>query len=193
MKKSIISFIAGALIFGSIGVFAGGFVANVADFKVMLNGKEFVSEYPALEVDGRTYLPLRAMGEALGVAVNWNEDLKQVEVGGKPSSNKVGYYEDSPSIPDYGFVVGRKINGDPEVTKDMVKLFYGYASDASLIDADFKLYISVLEREGFVFYQKQDSAVYYINRNKETMVTMLKATFGGGSMGGCYIFYSKPQ
>ncbi|MFA5716067.1 MAG: stalk domain-containing protein, partial [Candidatus Paceibacterota bacterium] len=32
----------------------------------------------------RTYLPLRAIGDALGVKVNWNDAKKQVEVGEPP-------------------------------------------------------------------------------------------------------------
>lgn len=84
MKKVIAGFIAGALIFGSIGVFAGSYVANTVDFKVMVNGKEFTSDPPPLEVEGRTYLPLRAIGDALGVPVGWNEELRQAEVGTAP-------------------------------------------------------------------------------------------------------------
>lgn len=49
----------------------------------------FVSDPPALAVDGRTYLPLRAMGEALGVPVNWNEELHQAEVGTVPDESSV--------------------------------------------------------------------------------------------------------
>lgn len=81
MKKFLSGFIVGAILFGTIGVFAVSYVANPVDFKVLVNGEEFVSDPPALEVEGRTYLPLRAMGEALGVPVNWNEELRQAEVG----------------------------------------------------------------------------------------------------------------
>ena len=84
MKKAIAGFVAGALIVGCIGVFAGSYVANSIDFKVMVNGKEFTSDPPPLEVGGRTYLPLRAIGDALGVPVGWNEELRQAEVGTAP-------------------------------------------------------------------------------------------------------------
>lgn len=81
MRKFLCGFLAGAIIFGAIGGFAVTYVANTADFKVMVNGEEFTSDPPALVVEGRTYLPLRAMGEALGVPVAWNEELRQAEVG----------------------------------------------------------------------------------------------------------------
>lgn len=86
MKKFILGFVAGALIFGAIGVFAASYVADVADFKVLVNGKEFISDPPALVVEGRTFLPLRAIGDALGVPVNWNEELQQAEVGITPQT-----------------------------------------------------------------------------------------------------------
>ncbi len=81
MKKFISGFVIGAIMFSIIGVFAASYVANPADFKVLVNGEEFVSDPPALVVEGRTYLPLRAIGDALGVPVNWNEELRQAEVG----------------------------------------------------------------------------------------------------------------
>lgn len=86
MKKFISGFIAGALIFSMLGVFAAvTYVAKPLDYKVMVNGKEFTSDPPPLEVDGRTYLPLRAMGDALGVPVNWNDEWRQAEVGNSAS------------------------------------------------------------------------------------------------------------
>ncbi|OQB13331.1 MAG: hypothetical protein BWY15_01795 [Firmicutes bacterium ADurb.Bin193] len=81
MKRFMSGFLLGAMLFGVVGAVAVSYVANPVDFKVLVNGKEFVSDPPALEVEGRTYLPLRAMGEALGVPVNWNEELRQAEVG----------------------------------------------------------------------------------------------------------------
>ena len=81
MKRFICGFLAGATLFATAGVLAVQYAANPVDFKVLVNGKEFTSDPPALEVNGRTYLPLRAMGEALGVPVSWNEELRQVEVG----------------------------------------------------------------------------------------------------------------
>ena len=81
MKKFIAGFIIGAMIFGVIGVFAASYVANPVTFKVLVNGEEFTSDPPPLVVEGRTYLPLRAMADALDVPVNWNEELRQAEVG----------------------------------------------------------------------------------------------------------------
>ena len=56
------------------------FQAHLPGFKVMVDGKEFVSDTSALVVEGRTYLPLRAMGDALGVFVDWDAENQQVIV-----------------------------------------------------------------------------------------------------------------
>ena len=87
MKKFIIGFLVGAVLFSALGVIAATFIAEIAPFKVFVNGNEFVGTTgEILVVEGRTYLPLRDMGNALGIAVNWNEKLGQVEVGTPPQA-----------------------------------------------------------------------------------------------------------
>ena len=80
MKKFISGLLTGAIIASTVA-FAASYVAEPASFKVIVNGNEFTSDPPALVVEGRTYLPLRAMGDALGVPVEWNSELGQAEVG----------------------------------------------------------------------------------------------------------------
>lgn len=80
MKKFIIGVVTGAVLASTVAI-AASYVAEPATFKVIVNGKEFNSEPPAVVVEGRTYLPLRAIGDALGVPVEWNADLNQAEVG----------------------------------------------------------------------------------------------------------------
>lgn len=80
MKKFIVGIVTGAVL-ASTAALAASYVAEPATFKVIVNGKELNSDPPALVVEGRTYLPLRAMGDALGVPVEWNADLNQAEVG----------------------------------------------------------------------------------------------------------------
>ena len=81
MRKFIAGFLVGAMLFSVVGVAAVTYVAYPAGFKVLVNGEEFKSDPPAVVIDGSTYLPLRAMGNALGVPVNWNAELQQAEVG----------------------------------------------------------------------------------------------------------------
>ena len=84
MKKFIIGIIIGVIIASSFAI-AASYVAEPASFKVLVNGKEFTSEPPVMVINGSTYLPLRAMGDALGVPVNWNSELRQAEVGNTPT------------------------------------------------------------------------------------------------------------
>lgn len=80
MKKFITGVITGAILTSTIAL-AVSYVAEPASFKVLVNGKEFTSDPPAMVINDRTYLPLRAVGDALGVPVEWNEELRQAEVG----------------------------------------------------------------------------------------------------------------
>ncbi len=90
MKKFLSGFMAGALIFGTAGALAATYVATPASFPVLVNGKEFTSDPPAMVIEDRTYLPLRAMGDALGVPVEWNAELNRAEVGTAPASKPEG-------------------------------------------------------------------------------------------------------
>lgn len=78
--KKFISGLACGIVIASTVALAASYVAEDASFKVFVNGKEFTSS-KAVVIDGSTYLPLRAMGDVLGVPVNWNNELHQVEVG----------------------------------------------------------------------------------------------------------------
>ena len=84
MKKYIAGFIAG--VFATVGITAfadevRSFIAEKATFEIYVAGEKFESEKPAVVIDGSTYLPLRATGEALGVTVEWNAEKRRVEVG----------------------------------------------------------------------------------------------------------------
>lgn len=94
MKKLFSSLVISGVLATSIGTYAEvtSWTAEKATFKVMVRGEEFISENPAIVVEGRTYLPLRAMGDALDVNVEWNPELKQAEVAmseKEPTSGEV--------------------------------------------------------------------------------------------------------
>lgn len=126
MKKIILGFILGALIFSVAGAFAVSYVADVAGFKVLVNGKEFVSDPPPLVVEGRTYLPLRAMGDALGVPVNWNAELGQAEVGITPRTDVgAGVIDDKYYIEVLSARKSKDYNG-----KEVVIINYKYTNNS---------------------------------------------------------------
>ena len=88
MKKDFIKgFIVSALLFGSINVFAANLTAITASFPVLVNNQIFTTDKPIVTIDGSTYLPLKAIGEALNVQVNWNNNLRQVEITTKKENS----------------------------------------------------------------------------------------------------------
>ena len=64
MKKEIISFVAGAVLFGTAGVFAGQYTAVENPFPVQLNGEEVSVE--GYNIDGSTYFKLRDIADIVG-------------------------------------------------------------------------------------------------------------------------------
>lgn len=81
MKRFISGFLAGALIFGMLGAFAAvTYVAEPANYEVIVDGEIFVSDPPAMVIDGNTYLPLRAIADVFDVEIGWDPTGRQVEL-----------------------------------------------------------------------------------------------------------------
>lgn len=83
-KQLIIGMLIGALVFGGIPVFAatGQYILTQAQYKIVVSGVEYTdTEYPILNYNGTTYVPLRAVGKLLGNEPRWNEEKRQVELG----------------------------------------------------------------------------------------------------------------
>ncbi|GIP36187.1 stalk domain-containing protein [Paenibacillus sp. J2TS4] len=88
MKKMLKSVAIAAV---SIGLISTTAIASSADWtevkalfnnkmKVTINGQAPDSPLTPLMVDGVAYLPVRDMGEALGMNVNWNEQEYRIEI-----------------------------------------------------------------------------------------------------------------
>ena len=179
MKSFLMGFLTGMVLFVSIGVIAAvNYIANPVDFKVLVNGEEFVSEPPALEVEGRTYLPLRAIGDALEVPVNWNEELRQAEVGtsSNVSISKYKTYEESKYVIDFGDFCGAKEGKEKEVTDSYVTYYYDW--DTDIINADvISEYFMLMEKDGYTFKKKKDD-FYYGMDYKDLDKNMFSLSFG---------------
>lgn len=91
MKKLLCGFLIGIITSFCIGVYANNVLkATPATFDILVNGEKFIdTEKPAVAIEGSTYLPLRAMGKALNVPVEWNAELKRVEVGKKKTVTSI--------------------------------------------------------------------------------------------------------
>ncbi len=81
-KQLFIGILIGALVFGGIPAFAAQYILTQAQYKIVVNGVEYTdTEYPILNYNGTTYVPLRAVGKLLGNEPRWNEEKRQVEIG----------------------------------------------------------------------------------------------------------------
>lgn len=78
------------------------FTATEATFTIVVDGSAVTldSATPPVVIDGRTYLPLRALGEILGVGVEWNAQLGRVEVAsGSNACGQQGSRQQAPQTP----------------------------------------------------------------------------------------------
>ena len=80
IKSLIIGIIIGVTLFSGATVFAANYQALTATFPVYINGEQWQTDSEILVIEGRTYLPLRALGDALSVDVDWNQELFRVEI-----------------------------------------------------------------------------------------------------------------
>lgn len=71
-------------------------IALKATFDIYVNDEEYKGENPPIVIEGRTYLPLRAIGDVLGIEVEWNQELRRVEVA-RPSGEEI--IQDKEEIP----------------------------------------------------------------------------------------------
>lgn len=93
MKKMIASFIAGALIFGSVGVYAAGgsmieVFYNVNDLKINKISKMPKDNKPFI-FNGSTYVPLRFVSDELGQAVAWDSKTRTIHIGEQEGGSAV--------------------------------------------------------------------------------------------------------
>lgn len=139
MKKVILGFITGiitALTFTAFAASTELFTAQQATFDIYVKGGKFVSENPPVVIEGRTYLPLRDIGEALDVSVEWNGTERKVEIGKQPDSKAENFNKISGLIErDFADVTLIMIDG---IQYASVDLFRGYTqSEGKDIDINF--------------------------------------------------------
>jgi parvulin-like peptidyl-prolyl isomerase len=103
-----------------VGASADGLVKDITakisyEIKTVLDGKEFNpkdkegNELEPIIHNGRTYLPVRSLCDALGVSVGWENDTKTIILSTQPTKN----YEDTIIT----------INGDNKITLGEVNLY----------------------------------------------------------------------
>lgn len=174
MKKFLCGFIAGAMVFSAVGILAATYVAEPATFKVLVNGQEFVSDPPALVVEGRTYLPLRAMGDALGVPVTWNDQLAQAEVGTQtaPTTDSAGLLDGKYAVEILSAVKTQDYEG-----KDAVVVTFQFTNNST----ETKSFMLATQSKAFQNKVQLDTAIL-INNPVYNSDTQMKDVQPGGSL-----------
>jgi len=57
------------------------FVLEKVNYPILINGTQYNSdEQPVLNYEGNTYIPLKKIGDLLHCNINWNEELKRIEI-----------------------------------------------------------------------------------------------------------------
>lgn len=179
MKKFITGIIVGSLLTSTIA-FAASYIANPPTFKVLVNGKEFISDPPTLVVEGNTYLPLRAMGDALGVPVKWNEELRQVEVGTMPITENeeltISYYAEYNNVPDFGKIFNaEELSGNLPLIGDDWRVYKYYEKSAR--DGILIKYVEILEKEGFKYREISDESKLAYMKNNTAVILYSDETY----------------
>lgn len=83
-KQLITGIILGALLFGGVSIATTGLKSiNVSynNIKIAVDGKEVKTDAEPFIYEGRTFVPIRVISEALGAEVDWNDKTKTVEIG----------------------------------------------------------------------------------------------------------------
>lgn len=58
-------------------------IVRLGSREATANGRIMTLDVPAQELNGRTYIPLRFFGEALGAVIDWNETMQLVSITGR--------------------------------------------------------------------------------------------------------------
>jgi|BioPla2DNA2_1021312.scaffolds.fasta_scaffold47837_2 hypothetical protein len=130
-------------------------IALIATFDIYVNGEKYQGENPPIVIEGRTYLPLRAIGEVLGIDVEWNQQLRRVEVE-RPSGGEIveeveeisgapAGYGILPEIREVKFSKHDPIDlkvGSLTATKGStveIPVYLGYVPKGGIFETDFEL------------------------------------------------------
>jgi hypothetical protein len=87
-RKLFTAILAGTLVVSlSTIAFAGGSI------KMFYNGKEIKADTNPINIDSRIYMPVRALAEAMGAKVSWDQESSQVNITGNDQSVQISNLE----------------------------------------------------------------------------------------------------
>lgn len=189
MKKRS-SFAAGmltmALLFGLVGTAYAAYqkqaTLNYQDIKITLNGELVTPKDGAgnivepFTIDGTTYLPVRAIANAMGLEVNWNGATNTVEIAtpvvGEKNYEVHDCYRDF-SVPSLENIVGYEALIDMYLLEEGDSVLYTYELKNFHVAEGVNFaeeYFVLLKQYGFGRQKSEDGKVYF--KNKLTGITV---------------------
>lgn len=121
------------------------YILHPAEFKVYLNGNEYKDDDPVLVYEGKTYIPLQAFSDRLGLNLNsnWKNNEKRVDI-----------YMNKFSLPN-SIQLGK---GEITIIDCEVKYGIDPTLNTEFIEVDNKKYIS----EAYVFQSIAENGKVYM-------------------------------
>lgn len=146
-KDKIKGFVIG-IVAASVAISATAFAQNIQktlnavyrDIKLVVNGNTTTPKdangnvVEPFIVDGTTYLPVRAVAEALGQEVSWDGETSTVYIGEQPSEKVPAFEIDVESLNSYKDTVLATVNNN-KVSGAMVNFFINQPSVYSAINS----------------------------------------------------------
>ncbi|GAA4862501.1 hypothetical protein GCM10023310_47360 [Paenibacillus vulneris] len=122
--------IASLAVFALMGTQAAGAAQNALEavavkFNIVSNGKPVKLDQDAVVIDGSTYVPLRALSEALGKQVEWNEATQTIQLKEQPKVEAIHEWK-NPSELTAGIKEGG-FSGLLHMPNDPADVFYTLA------------------------------------------------------------------
>jgi hypothetical protein len=173
-KGFISGFLLASLLFmGSLTAFAATQSIQVSfdNIKINIDGKTILPKdangntVEPFIYNGTTYLPVRAVGDALGKTVSWDPATKTVYLSEKTLTENYTYYKDFKTVIDFGVFTGYKVDNS-----NIMKLDYGvaYFYTGNIKKEVIFDYCNALLKDGFVSNSTLSEIANNItNRNTE--------------------------
>lgn len=166
LKIFVCGFISCIIIFNIPTVIASveEYTLQRANFNILINGEEYKdNKLPILIKEGNTYIPLRKFCDISGMNINWNDQLKQVEInrinnGIANINNKININNGIVNV-NPNELIGKKIS-----INDKNLIFTGdKETNALYLEVDGTKYI----QEAYVFQAiASPTKVYQFRRNE---------------------------
>ncbi|MDR1246227.1 MAG: copper amine oxidase N-terminal domain-containing protein [Clostridiales Family XIII bacterium] len=150
LKGFIAGFIVAALLFGaaattfaSVGTYP--LMASFASIRIFIDGKQIDprdangASVEPFTVNGTTYLPVRAIAEALGMDVNWDNSAKSVYIGAPPEPPK----PPEPAIPPAEAALKKWLSDKGADFKLVMETYFGEGTKVFLSAAGSKLVMEI--------------------------------------------------